>query len=222
MPMEYWKEITDRLTMVEVVRDCGLYIHRSNFVCCPFHNEKTPSMKIYDKKYYCFGCHLSGNVIDFVMKYNNLQFKDACRYLNQRYSLGLEDAIDNNLSWKQRQELKEKIAKEKKQRELVEREKRIEDGHIECSDIGSEYENLLYDTIIEPSMNSLLAKHGLGEYVDHKNSNFNKPNVVKVFKSDQIGNEDFDKLVNEFGNKANVLWTNALLYKEILKEELNE
>lgn len=222
MPMEYWKEINDRLNMVEVVRDCGLYMNRANFVCCPFHNEKTPSMKIYDKSYYCFGCHLGGKAIDFVSKYYNLQFKDACRLLNQRYALGLEDAIDGNMSWKQKQELKRKIAEDKRQRDLVAKEQRIENGHIECSDIDDKYENLLYDTIIEPSFNELLKANGLGEYVDHKNSDFNKPNVVKVFKYDKVGTEDFDRLVNEFGNKAQDLWQSALLNKKIREEEQNE
>ena len=33
-------------------------------VCCPFHNDRTPSMKV-DSRFYCFGCGASGDVIDF-------------------------------------------------------------------------------------------------------------------------------------------------------------
>lgn len=46
---------------------------------CPFHNEKTPSFTVNDQKgfYHCFGCHEHGNIIDFVMKTQNLEFKDA-------------------------------------------------------------------------------------------------------------------------------------------------
>jgi len=46
---------------------------------CPFHDEKTPSFFIYpENSYYCFGCGVSGNAIDFVMKALGHSFKDAC------------------------------------------------------------------------------------------------------------------------------------------------
>ncbi|MBT6656076.1 MAG: DNA primase, partial [Candidatus Thioglobus sp.] len=47
--------------------------------CCPFHNEKTPSFTVVaDKQYYhCFGCGENGNAIDFVMKFDHLNFIEA-------------------------------------------------------------------------------------------------------------------------------------------------
>lgn len=47
--------------------------------CCPFHNEKTPSFTVAPNKqlYHCFGCGESGGVIDFVMKFDHLEFKEA-------------------------------------------------------------------------------------------------------------------------------------------------
>ncbi len=49
---------------------------------CPFHDEKTPSFFIYsNNSFYCFGCGVSGNAIDFVMKALGHKFKEACTIL---------------------------------------------------------------------------------------------------------------------------------------------
>ena len=46
---------------------------------CPFHNEKTPSFVVSETKqiFTCFGCHATGDVIEFVKKYNNIEFVEA-------------------------------------------------------------------------------------------------------------------------------------------------
>lgn len=51
---------------------------------CPFHKEDTPSFTIYTdtNSYYCFGCNEGGDVIDFVMKTQNLNFIDAVKRLS--------------------------------------------------------------------------------------------------------------------------------------------
>lgn len=51
--------------------------------CCPFHDEKTPSFSVIPNKdmYYCFGCGAGGDVIDFVMDFNQCSFVDACKIL---------------------------------------------------------------------------------------------------------------------------------------------
>ena len=56
------------------------------FGCCPFHNEKTPSFCVNaDEQYYhCFGCGVSGNVINFVMEMESLSFYEAVKYLAEK------------------------------------------------------------------------------------------------------------------------------------------
>lgn len=84
-------EIKSRLTMTEVATQYGYTPSRSGFICCPFHGEKTPSLKIYDgdRGFSCFGCHKSGSVIDFVMELFGLDFRQACLRLNDDFRLGL-------------------------------------------------------------------------------------------------------------------------------------
>ena len=58
---------------------------------CPFHNEKTGSFSVSQDKqmYYCFGCHVGGNVFSFVMDYENLDFKEALEQLADRAGMEL-------------------------------------------------------------------------------------------------------------------------------------
>jgi len=53
---------------------------------CPFHDEKTPSFSIFtnDNHFYCFGCHVWGDAIDFYMKKNNVPMVEAVKALNGR------------------------------------------------------------------------------------------------------------------------------------------
>lgn len=78
-------EIKQSTSMQEVLNMFGLKVNRKGFMCCPFHNEKTPSMKIYEKKYHCFGCGEDGDVFSFVMKYQGCDFKEAFKILGGGY-----------------------------------------------------------------------------------------------------------------------------------------
>lgn len=61
------------------------------FGLCPFHNEKTPSFSVSPNKqmYYCFGCGAGGNVITFLMEYENYTFPEALEVLANRIGIEL-------------------------------------------------------------------------------------------------------------------------------------
>lgn len=63
------------------------------WACCPFHHEKTPSFTVDEQRgsYYCFGCHVGGDVIKFVMDIENIDFMSACKLLSQKYSLPMPE-----------------------------------------------------------------------------------------------------------------------------------
>ena len=89
--MDYASEIKSRLTMPEMMLHYGFELNRAGFCKCPFHQERSASFKAYagDRGYYCYGCHTSGSVIDFVMQYFSIPFGDAIKKINDDFSLGL-------------------------------------------------------------------------------------------------------------------------------------
>ena len=120
-------DIKNRINMIDICKTYGFNIQRGNFICCPFHNEKTPSLKLYDgnRGFYCFGCGEHGSVIDFVMRYFNLDFPKAISKLNDDFKLGLPigKKIDRRTQIEMNKatfERKRKIESEKKRREQIE------------------------------------------------------------------------------------------------------
>lgn len=89
MRIDAVQTIKDRLTMREVLERYGYAADRKGFICCPFHSEKTPSMKIYEKDYHCFGCQEHGDVITFIQKLFGLSFQETLRKIDTDFSLGL-------------------------------------------------------------------------------------------------------------------------------------
>ena len=69
----------------EVAENLGIGIVR-HMALCPFHNDKHPSLHFDLKKnrYKCFACGASGNVIDLVMRYNNMEFKEAINWIGNK------------------------------------------------------------------------------------------------------------------------------------------
>lgn len=69
----------------------GITVGRDGMALCPFHGEKTPSMKIYpgDRGFYCFGCGAGGDVIKFTAMLFDLSSKEAAEKLDEDFGLGL-------------------------------------------------------------------------------------------------------------------------------------
>jgi P4 family phage/plasmid primase-like protien len=64
------------------------YLGRGYFqALCPFHDEREPSFTVYKASYYCFGCGVHGDIIDFVMEREHLGFKDAVEWLSREYGV---------------------------------------------------------------------------------------------------------------------------------------
>lgn len=79
------QDIKQAHPMPEVVRGYGIEINRAGFCRCPFHTEKTASMKIYPTSFFCYGCGAGGDVIDFVRLYEHCDFKTAYAMLGGTY-----------------------------------------------------------------------------------------------------------------------------------------
>ena len=64
----------------------GIEVKRTGMACCPFHDDKNPSMKV-DQRFHCFGCGADGDVIDFTAKLFDLSPKEAAEKLAQDFGL---------------------------------------------------------------------------------------------------------------------------------------
>ncbi|MCR5587765.1 MAG: DNA primase [Lachnospiraceae bacterium] len=92
-------EILSRTDIVDVI---GSYVNlkrsgRSFMGLCPFHNEKTPSFSVNPdlQIYKCFGCNASGNVITFLMEYDNMSYSEAINYLGEKAGVQGEDRMNS-------------------------------------------------------------------------------------------------------------------------------
>lgn len=112
------------------IRDlCGQYgikIDRKGFCCCPFHNEKTASMKIYDNTntYHCFGCGVSGDIFKLVQGLENCDFKTAFIKLGGTY----KQMTDNQRIVANSQ--RERVRKQRELKEAADKELKTELGVI--------------------------------------------------------------------------------------------
>lgn len=95
-PEDLVEEVRSRNDVVDVI---GSYVRlqkkgNSYMGLCPFHSEKTPSFSVSRNKqmYHCFGCGVGGNVITFVMEYENFSFVEALKMLAERVGVNLPEA----------------------------------------------------------------------------------------------------------------------------------
>ena len=89
------EEVRSRNDIVDVIGSYVTLKRRGNsyMACCPFHHEKTPSFHVSREKqmYHCFGCGVGGNVLTFVMEYENYSFPEAVKMLAERAGVALPE-----------------------------------------------------------------------------------------------------------------------------------
>ena len=111
-PDEIIEEVRNKNDIVDVI---GSYVKiqkkgSSYFGLCPFHNEKSPSFSVSGHKqiYYCFGCGAGGNVIRFIMNYENYTFQEAVKYLAERAGVALPE-VEFTEEARQKQSKRDKL-----------------------------------------------------------------------------------------------------------------
>ena len=102
--MDLFTQVKMAVSVKEAAEYYGLEVKRGSMVCCPFHNDRTPSMKLNEDYFYCFGCGATGDVIDLVAKLFNLSSYDAAKKLADRLwdrpgqASGCGSAAENKIS----------------------------------------------------------------------------------------------------------------------------
>lgn len=83
-------QIKTKLPMREVAESYGLHLTRQGMVCCHFHEDKTPSLKVYDDHFYCFGCGAAGDATGFVARLYNLSQLEAAQKICRDFGLSID------------------------------------------------------------------------------------------------------------------------------------
>lgn len=89
--------------------ETGQHFNREGYICCPFHNEKTPSLSVKffpdanKERFKCWGCNAQGDVIDFISRLKGLDYNASREYLglsvNKSNTETLEDKIKDYIDW---------------------------------------------------------------------------------------------------------------------------
>ena len=98
------EQIKQLVTIRQALEAAGVEVDRKGYACCPFHAEKSPSLKIYDKtnSFHCFGCGASGDVINFFAALNHTNFKTTIAEIQRIFG------INEELDYSKQYELKRK------------------------------------------------------------------------------------------------------------------
>lgn len=105
--------------MTDIAARYGIHPNRAGFVRCPFHKEKTASMKIYKDNYYCFGCGANGDIFAFIQRMEGVEFREAFQILGGTYKKPIFSSQLAIYRAKKRREMKQKERDQVEQERLL-------------------------------------------------------------------------------------------------------
>ena len=85
-----FETVKQSITVREAAEMYGIEVRRNGMACCPFHDDKNPSMKLNEDYFYCFSCGATGDVIDLTARFYNLSPKEAAEKLAQDFGLAYD------------------------------------------------------------------------------------------------------------------------------------
>ena len=88
--MNIFETVKQSVTTRQAAERYGIRVERNGMCRCPFHDDSTPSMKL-DRRYYCFGCGATGDIIDFVSRLRGIGSKEAAILLAQDFAIPYEN-----------------------------------------------------------------------------------------------------------------------------------
>ena len=105
--------VKQSVTAREAAELYGIAVGRGGMACCPFHDDRHPSMKV-DTRFHCFGCGADGDVIDFTARFYDLSPKEAAEKLAQDFGLSYDSKAPPRRSYV-RQKSEAQVRKEKRE-----------------------------------------------------------------------------------------------------------
>ena len=88
--MNQFERVKAAVTLRQAAETYGLTVSRNGMTCCPFHEDKHPSLKLNEDYFFCFGCGASGDVIDFTARLFGISPKDATEKLAADFGISVD------------------------------------------------------------------------------------------------------------------------------------
>lgn len=171
--MNIFSEVKEQLTTRQVAESYGLRIRKNGVACCPFHDDRHPSMKV-DKNYHCFACGVGGDVIDYTARMYGLSQYDAAKKLIEDFGLHVQtEAMSREERQRLRREKEERMRiiqiKKKFYRWCEETIELLKDALVQIEDSGQVLYGLKNERNINKAMNIAASEnryHPIREYLE--------------------------------------------------------
>ena len=92
--MNLFETVKSAVTVKQAAEHYGRKVNRGDMICCPFHDDLHPSMKLNRDYFYCFGCGATGDVIDFVARLFGLSSYEAAKKLAYDFGIDPDKKVD--------------------------------------------------------------------------------------------------------------------------------
>lgn len=139
--------IKERLTCYEFLAGVGVHVDRCGKAKCPFHGEKTASLKVYEdpkRGWHCFGCGTGGSVIDLAMRWYGTNYMETTERLDGDFNLGLP--IHKRLSREETKAINEEIERKRAERQaLHDRAEEAHKAYLDALEAWTKNEQVIQD-----------------------------------------------------------------------------
>ena len=88
--MKLFESVKAAVTLRQAAKAYGLRVLPNGMTCCPFHEDRHPSLKLNEDYFFCFGCGASGDVIDFTARLFGISLKDAAEKLTADFGISAD------------------------------------------------------------------------------------------------------------------------------------
>lgn len=88
--MKIFESVKAAVTLKRAAETYGLRVLPNGMTCCPFHEDRNPSLKLNEDYFFCFGCGVSGDVIDFTARLFGISLKDTAEKLAADFGISVE------------------------------------------------------------------------------------------------------------------------------------
>lgn len=88
--MNQFESVKAAVPLRQAAENYGLELRRNGMTCCPFHEDRHPSLKLNEDYFFCFGCGASGDVIDFTARLFGISLKDAAEKLAADFGISAD------------------------------------------------------------------------------------------------------------------------------------